>query len=157
MKEIQQWSALICLTSIICIIIELILPPGKMEKTMQMVLGLFMLCAVISPIKNIFKLKFDFAYSKQNIINEKLDFLNGINSQIESIAQDNIRNIVVENLKDIKIHPKKVEIFMDTNQDNCISIIKCKIFLKKEDLELANKAKSMIENKLKIETEVTVN
>lgn len=156
MKSIQQWSSLICLTSIICTIIELILPPGKMQKTMNMVIGLFMLCAAITYTKNLFNIKLDFNIINSDIISEKFGFVNDISSQIESIAQDNVKEIILNVLKQINVVPKKIEIFMDTNEDNCISIIKCKIFLNKEDLDLTDKVKNLIENKLKIETEVTV-
>ena len=157
MKYIKNWSVLICLTSKICIIIELVLPPGKMEKTMKMVLGLFTLCAVMSPIKGLSNIKINFNMANKDFMDDKLGFLNNINSQIESIAQDNIKAIILNTLKDIKINPKNIEIFMDTNEDNCISIIKCKIFLNKEYLDLADKAKNTIESKLKIETEVIIN
>ena len=95
--------------------------------------------------------------ANKDFMDDKLGFLNNINSQIESIAQDNIKAIILNTLKDIKINPKNIEIFMDTNEDNCISIIKCKIFLNKEYLDLADKAKNTIESKLKIETEVIIN
>ncbi len=156
MKSIQQWTSIICIASIICIIIELMLPPGKMEKTMRMVLGIFMVCALISPIKNLKKLNFNISNITTEAIKDKFEFTNKINSQLTNLAEDNVRVLILSILKEKGISPKKVDIFMDTNEDNCISIIKSKIYVSKEEAELVNNIKSLIESKLKIETEVVL-
>ena len=49
MDLVRQWSALICLSSMICVLLEFLIPPGKIGKTMDMILGVFMLAAFITP------------------------------------------------------------------------------------------------------------
>ena len=158
MGFVKQWTVLICISSIICVIAELILPPGKMEKVMNMVLSVFMLCAIVSPFsKNIITLKPKIKSEKEFLNKNKVSRLTeNIDEQIKKALNSNIKLIISNFLKDINASAEKIEIFMDTNEDNCISIIKCKIFINKDSENLRDKIISTIKNNLGIETEVVI-
>ncbi len=158
MGLVKEWSSLICLSSMASIIFELILPPGKMEKMMRMVLGVFMVCIIISPFadrKNRWDLNIK-KISSGYVDKEKIKFVEKINGQIEYLAQENVRRVVVGFLKDNNIKYEKIEIFMDTDEDRNISIIKCRIYLNKSDCNLKEKVRGDVEKKLRIKTEVVV-
>lgn len=164
MNSINQWSILICLSSVACVIIELIMPPGNMLKSLKMTLGLFILVSLLTCIPNSIK-KINIKRNKdhQNSINTTR-FMEGIDKQFESIAENNLKIIVKDTLKNLGIKNEKIKIFMDTNENNCISIIKCKIFIPHELKPIGSnpktsslntaKIKKEIEKKLNIETEV---
>lgn len=158
MGLVKEWSSLICLASMASIIFELILPPGKMEKMMRMVLGVFMVCIIISPFadrKNRWDLNIK-KISSGYVDKENIKFIEKINGQIEYLAQENVRRVVVGFLKDNNIKYEKIEIFMDTDEDRNISIIKCRIYLNKSDFNLKEKVRGDVEKKLKIKAEVVV-
>lgn len=158
MGIVKEWSSLICLASMASIMFELILPPGKMEKMMRMVLGVFMVCIIISPFterKNRWDLNIK-KISSGYVDKEKIKFIEKINGQIQSLSQENVRRVVSGFLKDNSIKYEKVEIFMDTDEDRNISIIKCKIYLNKCDASLKEKVRGDVEKKLRIKTEVVV-
>lgn len=152
----KQWSSLICLSSLICVIAELMLPPGKMEKIMHMTLSVFMICAIISPFsKKSFRIKPNIKFETENLKQNKIvKFTDNVNSQIKDIMINNLKAVVFNSLKDINVIPEKIQIFMDTTKDNCISIIKCKIFISKESQNDKDKIISNLKNNLGIETEV---
>ena len=158
MGLVKEWSSLICLASMASIIFELILPPGKMEKMMHMVLGVFMVCIIISPFADR-KNRWDFNIKKISsgyVDKEKIKFVERINGQIEFLAQENVRRVVVGFLKDNGIKYERIEIFMDTDENRNISIIKCKIYLNKSDTNLKEKVRGDVEKKLGIKTEIVV-
>ena len=156
MNGVNTWSTLICCASIACILVEFLLPPGKVSKVMNMIIGVFMLSVIITPLaegKNMFKFDFDKIKNDSNL-ESKFDFLNKVNSQMENLIEDNMIGIVSGVLKDSGIPFKKIEIFMDKNQDNNISINKCKVYIDQNDENLKEKIKNEVEGKLKIKTEV---
>ena len=158
MGLVKEWSSLICLASMAGVIFELILPPGKMEKMIRMVLGIFMVCIIIFPFSER-KNSWDFKIKKITsgyVDKERVKFVEKINGQIEYLAKENVRRVIVGFLKDEGIEYEKIEIFMDTDKHKNISIIKCKIYLNKDDDGLKEKVKSDVENKFGIETEVIV-
>lgn len=158
MESVRQWSMLICTSSVICILIEFLIPPGKIGKSMNMVLGVFMLAAFITPFTSKNGM-FDIDFKKINK-NEKLcdqkNVMENLNSQISDVAKQNIMTIIMRNLKDINVNPKKIQIFMDTNETGCIVMIRCQIHLDKTQINLKEKVKSEVESKLKIKTEVMI-
>ena len=158
MGLIKEWSGLICLVSMASILFELILPPGKMEKMMHMVLSVFMICMIIYPFadrKNRLDLNIK-KISSGYIDKEKTKFIKKINEQIEYLAQENIKRVVAGVLKDNNTKYEKIEIFMDTDEDRNISIIKCRIHLNTSDFNLKEKVRGDVEKKLRIKTEVIV-
>ena len=60
-------------------------------------------------------------------------------------------------LKNRQIIPEKVEVLMDINKDNCIVMIRCKIYISKNYENLKDSIISSVEKDLNIKTEVIVN
>ena len=144
------------MASIVCILAEFLIPPGKIGKSMNMVLGAFMLLAFIMPFTGKGR-PFDLDFKKISQSEkpaEQKNVVENLNSQITDAAKQNIEAIILRTLRDINIHPKKIQIFMDTNETGCIVMISCKIYLDKNQKDLNEKAKSEVENKLKIKTEI---
>lgn len=139
----------------ICVIVDLILPPGKIKKTMNTIIALFTICSLAYPItiktKNSnFKLK-KLIDNSSKLPNSKL--LENIDSQVISLAKTNLKKIIEIKLKDLGAFPEKIEIFMDTNKDNCIIMIRSKIYLNKKFEYIKPKIQSELNN-LNIPTEI---
>lgn len=159
MNTIKEWSALLCVTAIICTLIEFLIPPGKIEKTLNMVLGTFMVCAFIMPLST---LKSNLHSSLENIFSNtptlsQKNTRENLNNQVFEESKKNIETIVMRYLKNMKIIPEKVEVLMDINKDNCIVMIRCKIYVSKNYENLKDSIISSVEKDLNIKTEVIVN
>lgn len=156
MQNVRNWSLYMCLISVGCTMIELLLPPGKMSKTMYTILSLFILCCGISSFNNLRKdckhILPDLVYKSK--LKKSSELLNSIDSQVVNLACENIKTVVSRRLKDIGIVPKKIEIFMDTITDNCILMIRCKIYIENEFKDLKSKIYETITEKLNIQTEI---
>lgn len=155
MDAVKTWCTLVCSATIICSIIEFLIPPGKISKSINIVLSSFMLCCIILPFSSKSKFKkidFNNIFKEKNKNSEKTK--NNISEQALIIAQKNIESIIKGLLKDNNIFFEKVEIFMDRNADNCILMIRCKIYIPKNSKPNIEKIKSEVENKLNIKTEI---
>ena len=166
MKFAEQWSSLICLSSAVCVIISLILPSGKMEKSLRIVLGVFLIACIISPLSDgIPRFKIKSAYFEKTPT-QATNFMKSLDEQFKSLAEQNLTNIVKQTLKKFNVENENIELSMDTNSDECISINKCIIYLNHQTKKGQNssqltqaeilKIKKELEKRLNIETEVIV-
>ena len=153
--ETSVWCGLIGAASIICVIIEFLIPPGKTGKTMNIILSLFIMASLIDLTQHQRRSK-NFKIFKTDSIalqSQNKKFTSKIESQTDTLINQGLETIIRDNLKDFKINPEKIEIFTDKNEDNCIVMIRCKIYVRKEELKFAIKAKETIEKELNISTE----
>ena len=155
MDSVKKWSTIISVMYIVCVLMQFLIPPGKISKTMNMILGIFMISSVIVTIrqesnKDILNIKSIIETSKLNVPNE---FDETIKSQISELTAENIKSLIKSKLNNIGIFSKKIEIFMDTNEDNCILMIKCKIFLEKKYAQYKVQLYDEILKDLNIKTE----
>ncbi len=160
MEIVKQWSFMICLASVIATCTEFLIPPGKIGKAMNMVLGLFVITIFFMPfsskyhnLKSVFKNNIFENIPKQKDA-EKNKLSESLNNQIMDSTKEKIKLIILKNLKNINIYPKKVEVIMDKDEYERIVINECKISVNSNDIYLKEKIKNEIENKLNIKTEV---
>lgn len=159
MNTVREWSALLCVTTLICTLIEFLIPPGKIEKTINMVLGTFIVCAIIVPVsvlKNNLNSSFENIFSNISVFPQEEITKKDLSIQVSKETKNNIETVITRYLKNIKIIPQEVEILMDINKDNCIVINKCKIYISKNYENSKNLIISSIEKDLNIKTEVIV-
>ncbi len=156
MNGIKSWAMIICFVSVICTIVEMMVPSGKMEKMFKLIIGIFMLCSILIPLKNtISNISFDVKKSK-NFIKDESKLKDIIDNQTETTAKENIKSIIKNFLDAKDIKPEKINIIMDTKQDNCISIKKIEVFLVRGDESKKDMIKKELEQKFEIKTDVIV-
>ena len=155
MNEITNWCAWIVTCSALCVLVEFFIPQGQATKSINIILSLFILGSTLHTLFNKKQnLHFDFALpSKTQVSKENTKFLNNINAQIENFTSDTLKATIREYLADYKINPKKIDIFMDKNKDNCIVMVRCKIYIDKEYIALSQSIKPRMEQKLKLSIE----
>ena len=108
----SSWAEQIVLAVIVATIIELILPKSKNKKYIQMVIGVYVLFNIISPIINN---KEVFSLEKYNIEN----YTNQSKYEVAQTSMDKrLEKIYLEELEDIVI--SKFE-------ENNIEVVKCKV------------------------------
>lgn len=137
---------------------EFLIPPGKISKSVNIVIGALVIFLLMTPFTSKNKIKkIDFEKLEEKNISKKLGCVsNSANEQTLEIAKKNVEGIVKGILRDNNINFKKIEIFMDRNQDNCILMIKCKIYIPQNEQKSKEKIIEEIENKLKIKTQVVL-
>lgn len=156
MSAIKSWSMTICLISVICTIVEVLFPSGKMEKIFKVVLGIFMLCSLLVPLKNIFK-NINFDTKKPEIsVKDSGKLKSATDEQARLAAKKNLERIIKNLLEEKSIKPEKINIIMDTNSESSILIKKIEIFLARGDESKRESVKNELEKKLELKIDVVV-
>ena len=108
----SSWAEQIVLAVIIATIIEMILPKNKNKKYIQMVIGVYVLCNIISPIV---KNKDAFSIEKYSIENYETKYQNEVD---QSSMDERLEKIYLEELK---------ETVISKFEENGIEVVKCNI------------------------------
>lgn len=102
MEWIRSWAGQIIISVIIASILEMILPEGNNKKYIKMVIGVYVVFTIVSPVISKFTEKpIDLDLDKYEEYIKQDTYVSS--NKIEQVREDNIQNIYEENLKgDIK-------------------------------------------------------
>lgn len=152
---ISSWAEQIVIAVIIATIIELILPKNKNKKYIQMVIGVYILFNIISPIiKN--KDSITVKDIKENIVTS--DYIvdqTSMDKRLEKIYLEEIEKDVTTKFeeKGFSVNKCEVDAILDTNKKNAgIHLITVKLKGKNNQEELA-KLKSNLATEYEIDEE----
>lgn len=145
---ISSWAEQIVLAVIVATIIELILPKNKNKKYIQMVIGVYVLFNIISPI---IKNKEEVSVEEYNI--EKYETKSqyeidqsSMDERIEKIYLEELENNAISKFEDAGFSVEKcvVDAVIDTNKKNAgIHLITVKIKGPADEDELTKVAKEL--------------
>lgn len=161
---LSNWAQGIIIAVIIATIIEMILPKSSLKKYIKVVIGIYILFTIVSPVAN--------KFSKENIsINDVID----VNKYTETIEESNtrirkqldsnnsrtIKDIYIENLEtDIRsrLKQKNVEagnIYIKANDESPYMVTELRVYLNDTDTNESNEEKEYETsiNKVNIEVE----
>ena len=131
MAFLKDWAFSVCCAVIICGIFNIMLPEGSFGKIFKVVLSVFFICVIISPL-----LKIDLSYFKNDFkLNEKeYDFEDNVFSEnsLEYIENE-IYSSVKEILEKSGITAKDIILEINIFEDFSIDINKFVIKISKED------------------------
>ena len=151
----SSWAEQIVLAAIVATIIEMILPQSKNKKYIQMVIGVYVLFNIISPI---IKNKEEFSIEKYNIENYETKSQyevdqTSMDERLEKIYLEELEDIVKTKFEenDVEVVKCQIDAVLDTTKKNAgIHSIKVKIKGEKDENVLAG-IKEEISNDLEIE------
>lgn len=153
----SSWAEQIVLAVIVATIIEMILPKSKNKKYIQMVIGVYVLFNIISPI---IKNKENFSIGKFNIENYETKSQyeidqTSMDERLEKIYLDELEDIVRTKFEenDIEVVKCEIDAVLDTNKKNA-GIHSIKVKIKGEyGQNMIEEIKREISNDLEIEKE----
>lgn len=155
MSGIQQWAAVICLAALIAAMAQGLIPAGSMERMGKFVVGAFIICVMIAPISKIIpEISTSLQSTDTNSEVQETQLESTVNSQIIEESQKSITNLVTAELSRIQIKCKNVQVVMDTNENNSISINKVIVKLDKRDVADVKMVSDYLEKELGLKTEV---
>ena len=159
MAWVSNWIQGIIVAVIISTIIEMILPEGNCKKYIKIVIGVYILFSIVSPVINKFTGN---TLIVTNIfdLNEYMQVSSNNNKQnLNSTKEQQIRNIYEENLKsDIKAKIKSKgydvnNISLDIENNNQYTLRTINITLKNSNPSNINTNNIQVVNEIKIEIE----
>ena len=126
---LSSWAEQVILAVIIATILELILPNSKNKKYVQMVIGVYVLFNIISPIiKNKEKLVFSEIYLDKYITTSTKVEQSSMDARLEKIYLDELENNIKSKFKNagIEIIKCTIDAELDTKEECWNTFNRCK-------------------------------
>ena len=155
MKEVQQWTAVICLAALTASLAQSLLPSGTMERMGKFVAGAFMICVMIAPVTKFApQLRAGFSAAGKTSVSQRSALESTVSNQVAEASRKSVANLVAAELSRIRIKCKNVRVVMDTKQDGRISITKVIVTLDAKDAASRKAVQEHLEKELGLKTEV---
>lgn len=157
MNVLSQAGVTVCACCIACSVLSVIFPSGAMKKTLNLVMGAFLICSILIPvIGGVKSLSFEYKNDNKSFIT---------NEDYERIYEEEVLNKTAENLvvatKDLlnseNITPENIEIGIKKSDNNSIYISTINIYINETDREKTDSIKRIIERNMSKEPVVIVN
>ena len=153
MDVIKSMAAVFCAGAIAAGIASMLLPSGKMEKVMRMLLGFFLVAVTLSPFMGKDKIRWEMpafaAATEENAV-----LAGTVAEQQKEAAAGIIRTRIEQHLKGLDIFNAEVALDMDIDEENRISIMQTKVFLPAGCPKSTTEVRESLESTLGIEAEV---
>lgn len=145
MKELFNVVIIICAASLICTLVSSFITDGSTKKIVNLVLGAFIICSLILPIKNAF-LQIDvdmsqYSSAEQLISSNDEAYSREILQQTQTNLENTAKDILLQN--NIKINSCKI--VLAQTQENRIIISSVSIYISNEYLHCTDVISTIIE------------
>lgn len=155
MGAVQGWTMAICLAALASTLLQGLAPGGSMERMIKLVVGAFVICALILPLKDL-GAQIAWAFQMETQLHQEPDQLQStVDNQMQTAAQASITNLVVAELRRLDIQSEKIVVKMDTNEDNSIGINKVEVILAEGYDADCGRAQTHLRETLGLEVEVS--
>ncbi len=131
MKDVASVAAVICVCCALCSVVGVLVPQGSTKRILNSVLGVFIVCALIVPIKtalNGFELDIK-SIPEKSAVSSSADEI--YNNQVIKQTEKNLNQTLKKLLADEKIYCKTCGLKLKTNEDGGIYIKSISIYLYK--------------------------
>ncbi len=156
MSSIAALIGTVCVVSIVVSLLGIISPNGMTEKTLNLVIGVFIICAMLIPVKSFFTdfdFKLDFAKKSEAVSSQAQQ---AYNKAVVDECRNRLEGSLLSILKNNDFDVNKVEIKLDKKEDGGIYVSRIYIYIDKTETRI-QKIIRRTEQEFKITPRVIVN
>ena len=148
MEGIDQWAITVTVCAVVVCIAELLISDTALEKTLRLVMGAFMLCAVLIPLGETVS-----SFSPEGLYPEQpSSFLpEDMASLKEGYMEDKVAGLIEDTLASRDVTPMKITVLMDKDENNSITGLSAEVSLSKADAKKAPEVTKILKDELGIE------
>lgn len=144
MNSLRSFAVITCVCSIACSVISVIAPTGRMKKTVNLILGMFLLCSMAVPVVGLLSTSsYDFEIDEQSL-NLEADNSGEYESLVLRKTADNLVKATNDLLLSNDIEADNIRVGIKKTDDNSIYISSIYIYISKEYEPKSEKIKSII-------------
>lgn len=133
MTTLSSWILSICIAAVVASIFRLVQPNGNMQKMMQNVIAIFILCVMILPLTG--GITFDLDDLDLDLQNEQqvpTNLQNTVENQLKSEMSTQISESVRQSLQKFEIYNAEIYLNINISDDLSISINRLEITIGRE-------------------------
>ena len=152
MSTVINTAVVLCTCVIACILIKMLVPQGRTQKTMNIIVTAFLIIVMISPIKNLVASgnSFDISTPDESKIMEEYS------DKVLAQTQDNLRKSLLSVLEQNGVTPRDVFVKLKTDNENGIIIDYIYIYLNENSRAKSGDAIKITEENFSITPEIVV-
>lgn len=155
MESIRQIAVAICATMAVTGILSILIPGKSMERTMQLLIGVFFLASIVIPLSSQ-----EFTLALDDLLPESVSVTADIEattrSQMQQLTQARLEQQVLLLLEDQSITPQKVQVTVHIDEDNRISITNLSIVLSKKDQNQEQEVSSTLQHLFGVTPQIVI-
>lgn len=156
MNVIATSAITICICCIVCALVNILMPSGTTQKMFNLILGAFLICAVLVPIKNAIT---DFNTNISSY--EEIDHLSKdadaqLNDKVLKQTADNLVLTLNELFKSENLPVKNIEVSVNSNDSGGIYIKQINIYIDKQQEQSKSSYVSVAKENLKVTPNIIV-
>lgn len=157
MDMLSKMSVIVCVCCIVCSIISMFVPLGRMNKTLNLVLGLFLLTSIIIPVVSLFsglssEISLNFSDISQST-SADIDY----DKLVLNTTADNLVKAADELLKNEDVNAKNITLSLKKTEDNSIYISDIVIYITKEYMYREDDIKKIVSTNMSKEPVIVYN
>ncbi len=153
MESVYAWCSTLCAVLIIASIVRIISPSEKTMKTLSLVIGLFVILAVASPLVSFAK-NLDFKSTSEDYFSLENELSKEYKDEVMKETGDYLAAYSMELIKNSDLDVNNLEVIMEINEDGGISISKCRIYMDKDNSAKEKDVKELISTTLMVEPSI---
>lgn len=154
MNGLYTVAAVVCASSLICTLVSSFVTDGSTKKILNLVLGAFIICSLIVPIKNAVS---DFNINISNhpdSAEASASYDEAYNEQVVKQTKENLEKTLEQLLEQNSIEISRCEIILSLKDDNSIIISSISIYINKEYTPYVRKITEIISQNFGVTPEV---
>ena len=152
MNTVTNMAVVLCTCVIACILVKMLVPQGRTQKTMNIIITAFLIMVMISPIKSLLSS----TSSLEIFTPDESQIMDEYNSKVLSQTQDNLRNSLLSLLQQNGINPDDVFVKLKAYNENGIIIDYIYIYLNENSRVKSSDAIKVTEENFSITPEIVV-
>ena len=152
MNTVTNMAVVLCTCVIACILVKMLVPQGRTQKTMNIIITAFLIIVMISPIKNCIASGSSLDISTP----DESQIMYEYNSKVLSQTQDNLRNSLISLLTQNGINFEDVFVKLKTDNEKGIIIDYIYIYLSENNIGQSSDAIKLTEENISITPEIVV-
>lgn len=147
-SALRSSSVVVCVCCIVCAMFSMIAPAGKMKKTVDIVLSLFLLSSMLIPIASFVKsFSADVVIDEQDVDIKNIDEDDYTEIVLKQTA-DNLVEIADNLLKSEGIQAENIRVSLKKTDKNSIYISRIDIYISKDNEKDTDKIKRIVETNM---------
>ena len=152
-SSIYTCAASMCCCLVVCSIIRIITPSGNTTRIMSVVISVFVLCCLLSPITELIK-NFKIKSYEETITAQEYDFSSEIDKKVISQTADYLNEYVNLTLESAGVNNASIETILALSEQKGIYIREMNIYLDVNEKDKTEDIKELVLNSVGIEPNV---
>ena len=152
--SVYTCAASLCVTLVACAVIRMIAPSGNTSRILSVVISVFVLCSMVSPISSLFK-NLNFDTKEETFSVKEKDFSNQYDDAVITKTADYINRYVCSTLSAEGVENVSIKTVLGVDANNGIYINELNIYIDKAYTERFSEIKSIVKNTVGVEPTIT--